>query len=79
MLEKNFNIYVLRRPSLEVSRHKGKYNDSGGESYTKSVSIFHKCGKKGHIKKDFEFNRNVSDVYLYERSTRKLPKGVTKK
>ena len=41
--------------------HKGKDNKSGVESSNKSVVNFHKCGKKGHLKRNCKSNRNGSD------------------
>ena len=39
-------------------RHKGKENKSGVGSSTKSVITCHKCGKKGHQKRNCKSNRN---------------------
>ena len=36
------------------SRHKGKENKSGLGSSTKSIVTCHKCGKKGHLKRNLK-------------------------
>ena len=61
------------------SRHNRKYNNSGVGLYTKSVATCHKCVKKGHMKSNCKSNINGSYGGLSKRSTRKLPKWVTKK
>ena len=60
-------------------RHKVKDNKSGVGSSTKSVITYHKCGKKGHLKRNCKFNKNGSDGELSKISTVKLTKWVTKK
>ena len=59
--------------------HKGKDNKSGVGSSTKSVVTCHKCVKKGHLKSNYKFNKNGYNGELSNKSTRKLPKWVTKK
>ena len=61
------------------SFQEGKDNTSGVGSSTKSVVTCHKCGKNGHLKGIFKSNRNGSYGQLSKKSTRKLPKWVTKK
>ena len=61
------------------SRHKRKDNKSGVESSNKSVVTCHKCGKKGHLKRNRKSNRNGYDGEMSNKLTRKLPKWVTKK
>ena len=61
------------------SLHSAKDNDYGGESFTKSVATFQKCGQKGHIKGIWESSINGSDEDSSEMPTINLPKWVTKK
>ena len=61
------------------NRYNGKDNNSGVGPSTKSVATFHQCGKKGHFKRNYKSNINGSDGRLSKRSTKKLPKWVTKK
>ena len=61
---------TVNRTAEEVdfkSCHNGKENNSGVSSSTKSVAICHKCGKYGHMKRDYKFNRNGFDGDLYKR------------
>ena len=59
--------------------HSGNDNKSGVGSYTKSVATCHKCVKKSHTKRNCTPNRNGSYGELSKRSTRNIPKWVTKK
>ena len=60
-------------------RHNFKDINSVVVSSTKSVATCHKCGKKGHIKRNCKSNINGSDGGLSKRSTRELPKWVINK
>ena len=62
-----------------INRRKRKDNKSGVDSYTKSVVTFHKCRKKGHLKRNLKYNINGSDGGFSTTSTRNLPKWFTKK
>ena len=55
------------------SRCSGSGSNSGGGSSARSDNTCHKCGKKGHIKKDFRLKRNGSGGNPPKKSANELP------
>ena len=60
------------------SLHKVNNNKSGVVSSTNSDATCHNCGKKGQFKRNYKSHKHGSDRGLFYRSSRKLPKWVTK-
>ena len=69
---------TVEKPYIKIC-HKGKDNKSVVGSSTKSVVTCHKCGKRALKNRNFKSNRNGSDGELSKKSSRKLPKWVTRK
>ena len=57
----------------------GNNSGSGRESSTRSNINYHKCGKKGHIQKDYRSTGNISTGNTPNNSTNELPEWVTRK
>ena len=79
MWKLNIQSTIMRSKLVFKRRQNEKFNDSGIGSSTNSVATCHKCSQKFHIKIYCRSNINGSDGDLSKRSTRKLPKWVTKK
>ena len=61
------------------SRRSGNNSGSGKGSSARSDITCHKCGKKGHIKKDCRSTENGYSGNTPNKSTNELPEWVTRK
>ena len=59
------------------SRHSGNNGGSKRGSFTKSDGKCHKCGNKGHIKKNCRLKIHGSNGNTPKKSVNELPKWVT--
>ena len=59
---------ALKKVDLK-SLQSGNYSGSGGGSYVRSDMTCQKCGKEGHIKKDFRSKGNGSGGNLTKKSS----------
>ena len=55
------------------SRNSGNGSGSGKGSFSKSDGKYHKCGKKGHIQKEWKSKGNGSGGNTPKKSTNELP------
>ena len=82
-LPKAYNVAIekfinkdLKQVDFNI-RRSGNGSGSGRVSSVRSDIIFHKWGKKGHIKKDCRSKGNGSSGKSPKKSTNKLPEWVT--
>ena len=71
------NIVNSKQVDLK-SQRSGNDSGSGKGSFTRSDGKCHKCGKKGHIKKDCRSKIHGSSVNTPKKSINELPKWVTR-
>ena len=61
----------LKKVDLKIHRS-GNGSGSGGGSSARSYMTCHKCGKKGHLRKDCRSKGNVSDRNPPKKSANEL-------
>ena len=69
---------ALKQVNLK-SRCSGNGSGSGRGSSARSDITCHRCGKKGHIKKDFRSTGNSYSGNTHKNSTNELPEWFTRK
>ena len=69
---------ALKKVDLKI-HHSGNGSGSGGGSSARSYMTCNKCGKKGHLSKDYRSKGNGSDGNPPKKSANELQEWVTKK